>query len=72
MGIYQKVITGLAIFVVAAISTAANAAGLDMSGITGAVDAATVVAAISSIAVIKFGPSFAKWGYAKVTSMFGR
>lgn len=72
MGIYQKVKTGLAIVAVAAVSTAANAAGLDMSGITGAVDASTVVAAISSIAVIKFGPSFAKWGYAKVTSMFGR
>lgn len=75
MGILQKVKSGVQTAAVAVISVgtslSANAA-LDFTGIIGAVDETTVTAAISALAVIKFGPSFAKWGYAKVTSMFGR
>lgn len=45
-------------------------AALDMSGVTGAVDAATIVAAISAIAAIKILPGVAKWGYNKVIGWF--
>lgn len=48
----------------------AFAAGPDMSGLTGAVDAGTIVAAISAIAAIKILPGVAKWGYNKVIGWF--
>lgn len=49
----------------------ANAAGgLDFSAITSAVDATTIVAAISAIAAIKVLPNVAKWGYNKVIGWF--
>jgi hypothetical protein len=56
---------------VMAVLFAGNAsAALDMSGVTGAVDAATIVAAISAIAAIKILPGVAKWGYNKVIGWF--
>ncbi|WP_199030585.1 hypothetical protein [Ralstonia sp. ASV6] len=52
---------------------AANAAGtsIDMSSMTGSVDASTVVAAIVAFGVIYIGPGFAKWAVKKVGSFFG-
>ena len=58
--------------VLLAVMVAGNAvaAGPDMSGLTGAVDAGTIVAAISAIAAIKILPGVAKWGYNKVIGWF--
>ncbi|WP_283149420.1 hypothetical protein [Silvimonas soli] len=55
------------------VAAGANAAGtgLDFSAITGAIDASTIVAAISAIAAIKILPGVAKWGYNKVIGWFG-
>lgn len=44
--------------------------GLDFSAITSAIDATTIVAAISAIAAIKILPGVAKWGYNKVIGWF--
>ncbi len=43
---------------------------MDFSGITGAVDATTIVAALTAIAAIKILPGVAKWGYNKVIGWF--
>ncbi|WP_255992067.1 hypothetical protein [Chitinolyticbacter albus] len=53
-----------------AMSAPSWAAALDFSAITSAVDATTIVAAISAIAAIKVLPNVAKWGYNKVISWF--
>lgn len=53
------------------LSASVFAAGnLDFSGVTSAVDATTIVAAITAIAGIKILPGVAKWGYNKVISWF--
>ncbi len=52
------------------VASNADATGLDMTGITGAVDVTTVLAAITALAAIKVGPSFAKWAYNKVIGWF--
>ncbi len=62
---------GAVLLVSAAAATQANAAGgLDFTAITSAVDATTIVAAISAIAAIKVLPNVAKWGYNKVIGWF--
>ncbi|MGR3611032.1 MAG: hypothetical protein ACU0BN_19555 [Sulfitobacter sp.] len=43
---------------------------MDFTAITSAVDATTVVAAISAIAAIKILPGVAKWGFGKVIGWF--
>lgn len=43
---------------------------MDFTAITSAVDASTVVAAISAIAAIKVLPGVAKWGFNKVIGWF--
>lgn len=43
---------------------------MDFTNVTAAVDATTIVAAISAIAAIKILPGVAKWGYNKVISWF--
>lgn len=43
---------------------------LDFSAITEAIDATTIVAAISAIAAVKILPGVAKWGYSKVIGWF--
>lgn len=48
----------------------ANAAGPDMSAMTGAVDAGTIVAAIAAVAAIKILPPVASWGYNQVIKLF--
>lgn len=48
----------------------AFAAGPDMSAITGAVDAGTIVVAIGAVAAIKILPGVARWGYAQVMKLF--
>ncbi|ASF48333.1 hypothetical protein [Methylovulum psychrotolerans] len=48
----------------------ASNAALDFSGITGAVDATTVVAAITAVAALKVLPGVARWGYNKLISWF--
>lgn len=47
----------------------ANAA-LDFTALTGAVDATTIVAALTAIAAIKMAPGVAKWGFNKVIGWF--
>lgn len=49
--------------------TPANAA-LDFTGLTVAVDATTIVAALTAIAAIKMLPGVAKWGFNKVIGWF--
>lgn len=43
---------------------------MDFSDVTAAVDATTIVAAISAIAAIKILPGVARWGYNKVIGWF--
>jgi len=43
---------------------------MDFSKVTGAVDATTIVAALTAIAAIKILPGVAKWGYGKVIGWF--
>lgn len=43
---------------------------MDFTGVTGAVDATTIVAALTAIAAIKIAPGVAKWGYNKVIGWF--
>lgn len=43
---------------------------MDFTAITAAVNVTTVVTAIGAIAALKILPGFAKWAYAKVSSMF--
>lgn len=43
---------------------------MDFSGLTAAVDATIIIAAITTLAAIKMGPGVAKWGYNKVISWF--
>ncbi|MBB5190719.1 hypothetical protein HNQ50_001441 [Silvimonas terrae] len=66
------------LFVRAGIATAAAAlaaptfaaGGLDFSGVSGAIDATSVVAAITAVAAIKVLPGFARWGYNKLIGWF--
>lgn len=60
----------LAPVVGASLSVPAFAAGPDMSSITGAVDAGTIVVAIGAVAAIKVLPGVARWGYNQVMRMF--
>lgn len=43
---------------------------MDFTNVTAAVDATTIVAAITAIAAIKIAPGVAKWGYNKVIGWF--
>ncbi len=43
---------------------------MDFTAITSAVDATTIVAAISAIAAVKILPGVAKWGFNKVIGWF--
>lgn len=43
---------------------------MDASALTSAVDATTIVGAITAIAAIKILPGVAKWGYNKVIGWF--
>ena len=52
-----------------AVSGSANAA-LDFSGVTSAIDATTIVAAIGAIAAVKILPGVARWGFSKVITWF--
>lgn len=63
-----RLIGGAALAGVAAASQAAG--GLDFTAITSAIDASTIVAAISAIAAIKILPPVAKWGFSQVISWF--
>jgi hypothetical protein len=52
------------------LSGSALAAGPDMSPLTGAVDASTIVVAIGAVAAIKILPGVARWGYNQVMKLF--
>ncbi len=43
---------------------------MDFSSVTSAVDATTIVAALTAIAAIMILPGVAKWGFNKVISWF--
>lgn len=43
---------------------------MDFTALTAAVDATTIVAALTAIAAIKILPGVAKWGYNKVINWF--
>lgn len=43
---------------------------MDFSSVTSAVDATTIVAALTAIAGIKILPGVARWGYNKVIGWF--
>ena len=43
---------------------------MDFTNVTAAVDATTIVAALTAIAAIKIAPGVAKWGYNKVIGWF--
>lgn len=60
----------LSVAALALVGFGANAAGPDMSALTGAVDAGTIVAAIAAVAAIKILPPVASWGYNQVIKLF--
>ncbi|WP_143512600.1 hypothetical protein [Vreelandella utahensis] len=70
----RELFLALSLMLVSAMAAASGGGGgggqLDMSGVTSAVDASTIVAAISSIAAIKILPGVARWGYNKVIGWF--
>lgn len=41
---------------------------MDFTAVTGAINATTIVAALTAIAAIKILPNVARWGYNKVIS----
>lgn len=43
---------------------------MDFTDITSAIDATTIVAALTAIAAVKILPGVARWGYNKVISWF--
>jgi hypothetical protein len=43
---------------------------MDFTNVTSAVDATTIVAAITALAAIKILPGVARWGYNKVIGWF--
>jgi hypothetical protein len=43
---------------------------MDFTAITAAIDASTVVTALTAIAAVKILPGVAKWGYNKVIGWF--
>jgi hypothetical protein len=43
---------------------------MDFTNVTAAVDATTIVAAITALAAIKILPGVARWGYNKVIGWF--
>ncbi len=54
----------------AVVMSGSASAALDMSGITGAIEATAVVAAITAVAAVKILPGVATWGYNKVIGWF--
>lgn len=66
----MKLSTKVAVLTASIVGFAANAAGPDMSALTGAVDAGTIVAAIAAVAAIKILPPVASWGYNQVIKLF--
>lgn len=43
---------------------------MDFTALLAAVDATTIIAALTALAAIKMGPGVAKWGYNKVIGWF--
>ena len=43
---------------------------MDFTGVLAAVDATTIVAALTALAAIKMAPGVARWGYNKVIGWF--
>ena len=44
---------------------------IDYSVVSGSVITTGLISAIMAVGLVKFGPQIAKWGLAKLTSMFG-
>lgn len=44
---------------------------VDFSQLTGALSMTALLAGITAVAAVKIAPNIAKWGYNKLTSMFG-
>jgi hypothetical protein len=63
-------VAAVAVVAVAAVSGSAFAAGPDMTALTSAVDASTIVVAIGAVAAIKILPGVARWGYNQVMRLF--
>lgn len=61
----------VAVIALSLVAFGSQAAGTDMSGITGAVDVSTIVAAIAAIAALKILPGVARWGFNQVQKLFG-
>ncbi len=68
----MKIQQAVVVLLLSVIAPATFAAGIDFSPITGAIDAAAVVAALGVIAGVMMLPRAAKWGYRQVMSMLGR
>jgi hypothetical protein len=63
-------IAGAAGLLGASASAFAVATPPDLSGLTGAIDLTTVVAAIVAVAVFKFAPQITKYAVAAISRMF--
>ena len=71
--VFQRTKKGLIVLPLALASTGAFAAAetIDYTSVTGSIATGGLVAAIMAVGVIKFAPQIARWGLAKLTSMFG-
>ncbi len=45
---------------------------MDFAPILGSISVTAIITAIGAVAAIKVLPNFTRWGYSKVTGMFGR
>lgn len=45
---------------------------MDFTAVLAAIDATTIVTAITAVAAVKILPGVAKWGFGKVIGWFGR
>lgn len=68
MNIARKYAAPVLVLGAASVSTAQ--AALDFTDVTGAIEANTIVAAITAVAAIKILPGVARWGFNKVIGWF--
>jgi hypothetical protein len=64
------VLAGVVLSAASGVASAATS-DIDYSAITSSIATAGLITAVMSLGLVKFGPQIAKWGLAKLTSMFG-
>ncbi len=67
----NRIVKGALVVLSVAAAGAANAAGVDASGVLAGIDSTSVVTAIVAAGAIMALPGFAKWAIKKTASFFG-